>query len=381
MVRFLLPLLLSASLWAEVTAFYLSWYDDPTTTMTIQWISPHHEPEGELFLEMQDQWESIPNSHHPVHSILVYEAHLKNLKPDTEYRFRIGKEGNVYKFRTAPASLERPLRFVIGGDAYSNKKLFRRMNQTIVKKDPLFTVIGGDIAYALDIRLFRLRSSAFRRWLSFLTEWKEQMVTSDGRVIPFVLVPGNHDIQPNKYELFFNFFAFPKKQLYRALDFNNYLSLILLDTGNFQPIEGRQTLWLKQALSSRTNTPYLFAIYHVAAYPSFYSYEAPSSRKIRQLWCPLFDQYRISAAFENHNHTFKRTYPIKNNKIDYDEGILYLGDGCWGASPRRTNDMWYLEKKARKNNVYLVELTPEKAHIEAIDLLGKPLDEVSLGSK
>src|SRR6202034_3243463 len=126
---------------------------------------------------------------------------LEGLSPDTEYSFQIPADPALYKFRTAPQTLLRPFRFVIGGDAYQSKEDFRKMNPAIVHKNPLFAVIGGDIAYAISSNPFRLRSTSRNRWFSFLREWKEQMILPDGQVIPLVLVAGNHDIGPDEYEL------------------------------------------------------------------------------------------------------------------------------------------------------------------------------------
>jgi 3',5'-cyclic AMP phosphodiesterase CpdA len=271
--------------------------------------------------------------------------------------------------------LDKPIRFVVGGDAFQTTKLFHKMNETVAALDPLFCVIGGDIAYAL-FHPLRLTSS-LGRWREFLEAWTEEMVAPDGRLIPFLLASGNHDIASDNYETFFSLFALPEKRLYRAVDFGSYLSLILLDTAHFQPVEGQQTAWLEKTLAGRKGVPYRFAIYHEAAYPSFYPYNGEIPKKIRKHWCPLFDKYRLPIAFENHNHAFKRTHPIKNNSIDPD-GVLYLGDGCWGAKPRQTNDLWYLAKRARKNNVYLIDLTAAAARIQAIDIQGEPLDSVTL---
>lgn len=355
---------------AEITALYLSWYDDPTTTMAIQWHTPPEEFGDTISVQLQGEWTPFSGSHKALKQVLVHQVSLDSLEPNTEYAFRIGEESPIYRFRTAPNNLEEPLRFVIGGDVYARPKIFRRMAKTVRETDPHFIVLGGDLAYA---QLFG--SSSIRRWLAFLRDWKELMIDAEGRIIPFLLVPGNHDISASEYETFFTLFAFPKKQLYRAVDFGSYLSLLLLDTGHFQPVEGRQTLWLEKTLASRTETPYRFAIYHEAAYPSFYPYHGEVPKKIRTHWVPLFEKYHLLAAFENHNHAFKRTYPIKAGHID-PEGVVYLGDGSWGASPRKTNDLWYLAKRTRKNNVLLVELTAQQASIQALDLFNNLLDKI-----
>lgn len=379
---FLLLLLLNAPLAAfeNITALYLSWYKDPTTTMTIQWHSDLEE--DAVHCEGPDGQTATHNgAHHlfPGEEIFIHTVTLEGLEPDTEYRFQINEEVDSYTFRTAPTQLSAPLRFVIGGDLYRSPKLFRKMGKTVVAQGPLFAVLGGDLAYAID-RARNLFSSPSRRWRQFLADWKETLVAANNRLIPMLIVSGNHDLAPDDYELFFSLFAFPKKELYRAVDFGSYLSLILLDTGHFQPIEGRQTVWLEKALASRKSIPYLFAIYHEGAYPSFYSFQAPNPKKIRANWCPLFDKYGLQAAFEHHSHTYKKTFPMKAGSID-PNGTFYFGDGCWGVPPRKPSENWYLEKRARKNNVYLVELSSDSASIQAIALNGETLDTTTIQSQ
>lgn len=362
------------TLCAEISALYLSWYDDPTTTIAIQWHTTPEEFGDTIHLQDADgAWAPFSGEHHALEPVVVHRVALIGLKPNTEYAFTIGDNAKIYRFRTAPADLDEPVRFIIGGDVYAQAKLFRRMSQTVLENQPRFIVLGGDLAYAIHTHPLR---SPLKRWLAFLRDWKDYMIDAEGHVIPFLVVPGNHDVSSSNYETFFTLFAFPQKQLYRAVDFGSYLSLILLDTGHFQPIEGRQALWLDKTLAARTQVPYRFAVYHEAAYPSYYPYFGATPVKIRTHWVPLFEKYHLLAAFENHNHAFKRTHPIKAGQIDPD-GVVYLGDGSWGATPRKTNDQWYLAKKNRKNNILLVELTAQEASIQAFDLFNNSLDKIN----
>ncbi|EKE07853.1 MAG: hypothetical protein ACD_17C00498G0002 [uncultured bacterium] len=368
-------LLLPWVLCAEISVLYLSWYDDPTTTMTVQWHTIADEYGDEISIQYPNgEWLSWQGEHVQVAAFLIHKVSLVDLEPDTEYSFRIGHDPQIYRFSTAPKTLEDPLRFVVGGDIYDNIKLFRRMSQTVLEHNPRFIVLSGDIAFSLSPHPFR--TSAMKRWISFLKDWKHLMISKNGTVIPFLMIPGPHDIAPDHYELFFSLFAFPKKQLYRTVNFGNYLTLFLLDTGNFQPIEGCQTLWLEKELSSHTHVPYSFAVYHESAYPSHGPYYDIIPKKIRTYWAPLFEKYRLIAAFEHHNHAFKRTYPIKANQIDPD-GIVYISNGGWGSNYHTAKDLWYLEKKQRKGSVLLVELHPQKALVETIDLLNQSMDQVT----
>lgn len=363
---------------ADALALYLSWYGDPATTMTIQWHTPLEEPSDAVEIQPLGQdWIKRAGSHQDLGDRLVHKMELDRLTPDTEYSFRLGEDPAIYKFRTAPLTLERPLRFCIGGDLYHTTDLFRKMCRVVRDKDPLFVVLGGDIAYAITKNPFRLRSTPRNQWFAFLQEWKEEMISPEGQVIPFLIVPGNHDVSPDHAELFFDLFAFPEKNLYRTIDFGNYLSLFLLDTDIVDPIEGKQAEWLRQSFDSRTQVPFQFAVYHIGAYPSVYPYSGEIPQKIREFWCPIFDQYDLPVAFENHNHSFKRTFPIRNNKID-PQGVIYFGDGCWGTVPRKTNRAWYLAKRKQINNAYLIELSAKSAKIEAVGLQGEQIDSVEI---
>ncbi len=366
---------------AEIAALYLSWYGDPTTTMAIQWHTPLQENGDSVEIqELGAPWRSEKGTYLELGDQLVHKVLLTDLTPGTEYSFRLDGDPSIYKFQTAPKALTKPLRFCIGGDLYQTPALFRKMCRTVRALDPLFVVIGGDIAYAVNSNPFRFRSTPIKQWFSFLKSWKEEMISFNGQVIPFLIVPGNHDLSPDNSELFFDLFAFPEKQLYRAVDFGAYLSLILLDSGHFEPIVGTQTEWLEQTLGQRRHIPFQFAVYHIAAYPSVYSFTGKIPEQIRTHWCPLFDQYNLPAAFEHHNHAYKRTVPIRENKAD-ERGVVYLGDGCWGAAPRRPHDAWYLAEHKAINNVFTIEISGETAKIKAIDLQGEPIDSLTIPSK
>src|SRR3990167_2478016 len=251
MTRFLLFFLIAVnSICGDtITALYLSWYDDPTTTMTIQWHCHLNKNEPFIYLTTPDKKKiKFESKHHPFADkpIQIHTVTLKNLTPNTSYSFQIGEKGTPYNFLTAPNTLTEPLRFCIGGDLYLSPKLFRKMAQNVCNQNPLFIVIGGDIAYAINKHPKPIYTSPADQWLTFLSDWKDHILAENNRVIPFLLVPGNHDITPSQYELFFSLFAFPEKRLYRAIDFGSYLSLFFLDTDHFQPIQGEQTKWLEK---------------------------------------------------------------------------------------------------------------------------------------
>lgn len=368
---------------------YLTYTQDPTSSITVQWHSSTSQNDSTVFYRKQggEAWEEVKGSSvRPNQSDwIVHRVDLAELAPNTYYQFRIGKEAKIHLFRTLPNDInEKALKVAIGGDAYRFLSAFRKTNRQVAKQDPDFVIIGGDIAYTEASKApFRGKEWEMKRWMTFFSEWASAMVGKDGRMIPIVPVVGNHDVPKKRPDprttpvTFYQIFALPKENIsYRVLDIGNYLSFLLLDTDHSYPIAGEQTEWLKGALEERKDVLYKFAAYHVSAFPSVYSYNTKIAKSIRDNWCPLFEEYGVPVAFEHHNHSFKRTYPIKAEQINAN-GVIYVGDGCWGVKPRKpVSKAWYLEKKAKKTTFSMVTLLPTGCDIVSYTNTGETIDAV-----
>ncbi len=207
------------------------------------------------------------------------------------------------------------------------------------------------------------------------------MVTSDGRLIPVLVTIGNHEVRggfgqhPKKAPFFYSLFATPGHRGYNVLDFGRYMSLILLDSKHTHPVAGEQTDWLTRTLADRQDVPHVFAVYHVPAYPSVYHFNNWVSVKIREHWVPLFEQFGLNVAFEHHDHAYKRTHPIRADRVD-PQGVLYLGGGAWAVMPRKPRKDRYLAKIASKRHFILVRIDGQSRRFLAIDSEGQLFDEV-----
>ena len=86
----------------------------------------------------------------------------------------------------------------------------------------------------------------------------------------------------------------------------------------------------------------------------------------------------MKVAFENHDHAYKRTHPIRNGKID-PTGIVYLGDGAWGVNLRKPdtgNPRWFIARSDSIRHFFVVTLYPEGRHILAVNDSGQVFDEI-----
>lgn len=394
-ILMLIPL---ASAQEDFVGLYLTWEDDPATTMTVNWVNLYrHTPNVTIYRKLgSDQWKTAEGSHHELYpsTLQVRRVRLQDLEPDTEYEFYPGDSpptgwNRPARFRTMPVELERPLRFVTGGDMLHTRAMANAMNAQAAALDPDFAVIGGDLAYADGVDA--------AKWVDWLHSWMRFSPAEGNRHLPLVVAIGNHEVigqyhgrAPEDAPYFYGLFALPEGKSYYALDFRDYLSFIVLDTDHTQPIIGDQSEWLQRAMEKRKEQQFIFPVYHYPAYGSALSksppgklpYDTPRAESIREHWIPTFERYGVSIVFENDHHTYKRTYPILRNKRDDDRGIIYLGDGCWGVHTRDVPEpgvAWYLAHAESRKHLYHVTLHPEgRIDVEAVDAEGEIFDTLSL---
>lgn len=373
----------------EPLSIYLTWQQNPQSSMSIQWISGKDQLDDviEFQTENEDIWRQANGKHRLMPAQLPYMIHfveLNGLKPGTNYRFRIGEEEKIYKFRTMPSDTSLSIRFVVGGDMYNGTlAMLEKTNSAAAAVDPYFVLIGGDIAYSATGEVSQPENS--QKWLDWLKVWKKTMVTPEGYLIPIIPAIGNHEVcggskgTPNEAQFFFTLFPMPGLEGYNVLDFDNYMSLVILDSGHTNPIQGPQTEWLKKVLAERHHIPHKFAVYHIPAYPSCRNYNAVSSRKIRQNWVPLFEQYGLHAAFENNDHAYKRTHPILRGRSQT-RGVLYLGDGAWAVEnvrqPKTPKQAWYIAKSSSSQYFMVVTLEGTHRRFQAFTPDGVLIDQV-----
>ena len=318
----------------------------------------------------------------------VHCADLAGLKPGTTYEGRITvRSGDVlgpFRFETAPRDFHAPLRFVTGGDMFHTRAKLDAMNRRAGAEDPLFALLGGDLAYG--------NGTNAAKWTEWFDSWAANAVAPDGRMIPMVVVIGNHEVKGRSFRpdnapgraaapFYYSLFQGQEEGSNTTVDFGQYLSLVCLDSGHTGTI-AEQTPWLKRVLAARATVPRLFVCYHRPAWGTGVKDDAV---EIQQQWSPLFEQFRVDAVFENDHHVYKRTHPITRGVIDEEDGVVYLGDGSWGVNVRQIPRNWkadrpWLAQAAAVNHLIAVTMTDDgflyeakKADGTVIDRLERPL--------
>lgn len=292
----------------------------------------------------------------------VFHAVAEKLRPNTAYEYSLRAEGRVVKtgwFRTAPAVMTKPMEFVVGGDMGTNTAI--PICKLAGSLDPTFALVGGDLAYANGRDDFK--------WHEWIDNWTDFLVAPDGREIPIIAGIGNHEmkglrVRKSDAPYYFSFFDLPNNNSSNwSVDFGEYMSIVLLDSNHAQKVSA-QNLWLRTQLNQRKNRPHLFAIYHR---PAWGVGVKRNISDIQEDWSPLFEEFGVDCVFENDHHTYKRTHKIVGGVPDEEKGILYIGDGAWGAGLReitpqmvsRVGGDVYLAKWASVHHLVKVTLNPD----------------------
>jgi hypothetical protein len=382
---------------------FLTWQRDPTTTMTIQWIGKAKDADGPVVRYAdrgKGEWVTGPTAARAPFPVVesffgnptgptdfsVFRAELAGLTPGTEYEFRIGTTSPVYRFRTMPARATRAFTFVSGGDCGVNAHAVAN-NRVAAAQDPMFALIAGDLGYDNGV--------SGDTAVLFIRNYSKTMIDTQGRLIPLVTCVGNHEVRGSygktlKEATFFTplFGGLYRDTSYTTLDFGDYLSLVLLDSGHAAKIGGDQSIWLDKTLADRVDRPHLIAVNHVPCYPSYRAPEGRGGRfgtgeEQRKFWVPLFEKHNVDLVLEHHDHTFKRTHPLRGGLVDEKIGIVYLGDGSWGKLrvPKKPEDRPYLAEASTTYHLTLHRLEGGQRFHMALGETGKVLDVTRTGKK
>lgn len=308
----------------------------------------------------------------------IHWVRLDNLQPDTTYYMVAGDAKNGWsgelKFRTLPRE-DKALRLVTGGD-FGVEPLVGAMFRSAASHEPHVALLGGDVAYAngsLD---------NVGQWDEWLKLWTENMVTPNGYTVPLILAIGNHEVsaryggKPEEAPFYYNYFAQGGDKAYFRRALGAHSAVYVLDSGHTSDHGGAQAEWLQQTMAAdRDKVKNTFAIYHVPLYPSHRDYETKYSELGRRHWEPIFSRYQLTTAFENHDHTYKRSKRLRNGKVD-PEGVLYIGDGAWGRGDRGIDlvKRWYLDKVGSMRHYWLVDFSTQGIVYRAFDKQGRLFD-------
>lgn len=380
----------AAAILAAADPVYITAFRDPCRSMEVHRLSTQGAPIEALTISVP----GAPDRQIAAEAVglkgtawVVHRAMVDGLAPGVEISLRFGGEAAT-RVRPVPdpAKLDRPLRFVNGGDTMHRPEWLTATARVMSAKDPDLIVLGGDLAYE--------DGKNGERAALWIKTWAAAALAPDGRAIPFISCIGNHEVQghyngtPEKAPFFFAMMPLGINPL-RTVDVGDEISFILLDSGHVTQVAGAQTTWLQGELAARSTRPSVIPVYHYPAWPSVKVPRGGTdptdnviAKQIRANWVPLFEAAGVRVALEHDQHTYKRTHPLKDGTID-PAGIVYLGDGAWGVDVRRVYPgLAWLAKEAEVRHGYYLEISRGgRIAVTAIDETGKVFDQTEIAPR
>lgn len=259
-----------------------------------------------------------------------------DLAPATTYAYRVGDGVNWSEWvhaRTASDKPE-PFSFIYFGDAQNDiKSLWSRVIRGAYSdaSKARFIVHAGDLVNNAN------NDAQWGEWFG-AGGWVNAMV-------PSIPTPGNHEYERPKADpqaapdapkppaqLSRHWrpqFALPEHGpdgLKETVYYVDYQGVRIISLNSNEEI-ALQVPWLESVLSGNTNRWTIVTFHHPVYSPA----KDRDNPKVRELWQPLFDRYRVDLVLQGHDHTYARTglrayenIPSGGSHRDADGGTVYV---------------------------------------------------------
>ena len=270
----------------------------------------------------------------------IHTALLTELKPDTEYEYRVGagkKRSEWHPLKTAGTTND--FKAIIFPDSQSNDySVWKDTAQPAWKanQDAAFFVNMGDLVDNGEDH------NQWNAWFDVLDNL--DMIDR----IPIAPLMGNHETYDQNWKVrmpvaYLHMFSLPKvtpekyQNQYYSYDYGDVhfvvLNTQLTEMTTFQPeMLADEIAWFKQDMAN-TNKKWKVVLMHkdVLQY-AFESRPQPRSEGISEegnVFMPLFDQYKVDVVLTAHLHTYRNRGHIENFQRS-DSGPLYIITGVAG---------------------------------------------------
>lgn len=361
-----------------VTQVHLAQGLDPTS-MTISWVTNDHCFSHVAFGKHMSSLENIVHGSSTSYesfykkadiqkyykSGYIHHVVLRELEPLTTYYYECGDlflniTSKMLTFQTLPkiGDIKNKLLFGVIGDIGQTVHSFSTINHLMKDQNINMILHAGDLSYA---------DCEQPLWDSYGV-----MIEPLSSLLPWMVCPGNHEIEFNGTDYTNLFTAFEKR--YRMpyikpaefgdviikssinpntgspfctpsifqteynygnsfYSFDNGLThIIFLNPYTNTNITSIQYNWLQQnlALVNRAVTPWIIIVMHCPWYSSNTNHYADNQTIwMRESMEHLFYEYGVNIVFSGHVHNYERTYHVYKNEIN-DKGPVYITIGNAG---------------------------------------------------
>lgn len=355
----------------------LTWSADPTQTMTVSWRTntsvrsckiEYKSKNGQANTDQVSPRLFETSEKDPQRGRMnLYTVTLEHLKPGSTYAYRVGNDKgewtDYHAFTTeSPETLTtNRFQFLVFGDSQSG-------NMNVPDYNPWHATVQNAFKANPNAKFFINMGDLVEKG-QYYQHWNNWFNAARGVIdrIPDMVVQGNHETydgvdwhstKPKYFLSQFHVFEDGPKGLKGQTYSYNYgkVHFVVLDSQAAEESEDAQgrgsaaraeamfkeeANWLRKDLEQNKGAEFTFVFFHKTPY---YTKGMRSNPLIKQILCPIFEEFHVDVVFNGHDHSLSRTYPIHNDEFMQSptEGTVYYITGRSGAKyyPDLTPKVW-----------------------------------------
>jgi len=310
----------------------------------------------------------------------IHQLSIPDLRPGTPYFYQViaedesGKilDSGILTFKTKPEG-EVPIVFGVVSDTEARPQINEQIGLQLWDERPDFVIHMGDVTDG---------GKKNDKW-----QWTQEYFPGSAALttrIPIIPTAGNgegdlywyrHYHPQAQPDGFFSYSYGPGK--FWVLNSNQPAQL--------QP-GGSQYEWLKKELSE-SQSSWKFVYMHHAPYSAdeddygnTWKGESTYGDREFQPLIRLLEEFNVDVMFFGHLHTYMRTFPLRQDQIDLEEGIHFVQVGGMGGNLEdfAPNRVWFAEKTYRGFHYGTVSLTPERFILSVYKADGALIDRLEI---
>ena len=309
----------------------------------------------------------------------MHEVPLENLQPETNYFWQIASRTEsgqtivspVYTFKTAVKDSS-AFMFALIGDTQRNNETpwaWGKVAQRVWEDRPNFVVLAGDLV-----------DKGMRK-----SDWLEDFFPK-GHVlmsrVPVYPVLGNHEQDAPYY---YQYVVAPAPEYYYTFHYGN-AQFFMLDSNRDLSEGSEQYNWLEWELA-RSTAQWKIAVHHHPPYSSDNNDHGDTDNALSMLGVenprnlvPLYEKYGLDFSLFGHTHLYERSWPIKEDRINMKEGVVYINSGGAGGyieefAPTRS---WFTQELQKGHHYCTFAVFDNNLVFKAIDHEGRLFDQFQM---
>jgi len=266
-----------------------------------------------------------------------HSVELKSLKEATIYFYQVTLEdekGETYHsdlrtFQTAVGN-NAPITFGVISDTQNNPEVIKKVSKRLYAERPNFVVHAGDIV-----------GNGHKKY-----EWTDEFLSSAYELmsrVPLYASLGNHN-EDAKY--YYQYLSNGKEDYYYTFNYGN-AQFFMIDSDRDLTVGSEHYEKVENDLS-KSKSEWKIAVFHHPPYSSDLNDYGDTKRgkstygdRSLQDLVKLFEKYNLDIVINGHIHSYERTFPLREEKINLENGITYIvmggaGGGLEEFAPTKT---------------------------------------------